>query len=91
MKRSLGVISSLFCSLIVFTEPALSTGITIELETKVDIGAIAHQIPSFVSADSYISGIDSESVIFEDINGDGYVTSIDLIDLLAAYGQTCTP
>jgi hypothetical protein len=34
---------------------------------------------------------DTTSICPEDINGDGYVTSIDLIDLLAAYGQTCTP
>jgi hypothetical protein len=27
----------------------------------------------------------------EDINNDGYVTTVDLLDLLSAYGMICTP
>jgi len=46
---------------------------------------------ALVTVDDGSCLFDTTSLCPEDVNGDGYVTSIDLIDLLAAYGQTCTP
>jgi hypothetical protein len=44
-----------------------------------------------VTIDDGSCTFNTDPICPEDVNGDGFVTAVDLLDLLAAYGETCSP
>ena len=44
-----------------------------------------------VTTDNGSCTFDTAAICPADVNGDGYVTAVDLLDLLSAYGDACSP